>query len=125
MNSITLKPELTELYNLNQFILNKIGKEDLQINLIIEEIFVNIVNYSKTDLVTITIEYNNNTATIEFIDNGVEFNPLLKNKPKLPKSVDEAEIGGLGILLTKEMADKLDYSYINGENHLKIIKKVK
>lgn len=76
--------------------------------MIVEEIFVNIVDYSKT----------------EFIDNGIEFNPLLKEDPEIPTSIDEANIGGPGIFLTKEMADELYHNFKNDENHLKIIKKV-
>ena len=45
MSSITLKPEIKELYNLNKFILNELIEENLQVNLIVEEIFVNIVDY--------------------------------------------------------------------------------
>ena len=124
MNSITLKPEINELYTLNEFILNELGKENIQVNLIIEEVFVNIVEYSKTDFIIVNAEFNKPTLTIEFIDNGIEFNPLLKEDPPLPDDIDEAQIGGLGIFLTKEIADELDYSYIDGENYLKIIKKV-
>ena len=51
MNSITLKPELNELYTLNEFILNKLPHEDLQVNLIVEEVFVNIVEYSNADFI--------------------------------------------------------------------------
>ena len=124
MSSITLKPELNELYNLNKFILSELSEENLQVNLIVEEIFVNIINYSKTDFITVNVEFKKPTLTIEFIDDGIEFNPLLKENPKAPENIDETEIGGLGIFLTKQMADDLSYEYLNGENHLKIIKKV-
>ena len=124
MNSISLKPELNELYTLNEFILTRINKKNLQLDLIVEEIFVNIVNYSKTDFIKVKVEFENPTLTIEFIDNGIEFNPLLKEDPETPQSIEDTKIGGLGIFLTKELADKLDYNYINGENHLKIIKNV-
>ena len=123
MNTITLKPELKELYALNEFILNELQEENIQINLIAEEIFVNIVNYSKTEFITVNAEYEKPTLTLEFIDNGFEFNPLLKEQPALPNDIDEAQIGGLGIFLTRQIADELDYHYINGENHLKIVKK--
>ena len=124
MNSITLKPEITELYVLNEIILNELGEKNIQVSLIVEEIFVNIVDYSKTDFIIVNAEFIKPTLIIEFIDNGIEFNPLLKENPPLPDDIDEAQIGGLGIFLTKEMADELDYCYINGENHLKIIKNV-
>ena len=124
MNSITLKPEITELYVLNEFILNELGDKNIQVDLIVEEVFANIVDYSKTDFIIVNAEFRKPTLMVEFIDNGIEFNPLLKENPPLPDTIDEAQIGGLGIFLTKKIADELDYSYINGENHLKIIKKV-
>ena len=124
MNSIRLKPELGELYSLNEFILNELPEENLQVNLIVEEIFVNIVNYSKTDFITVNVEYEKPTLILEFVDTGIQFNPLLKEDPETPTTIDDAQIGGLGIFLTKEMADDLYYHYANGENHLKIIKKV-
>ena len=96
----------------------------MQLDLIVEEIFVNIVNYSKADFINVNVEFEKPTLIIEFIDNGFEFNPNIKKNPKIPKTVEESQIGGLGIFLTKKMADELDYQYINGENHLKIIKKV-
>ncbi|MBR4448207.1 ATP-binding protein [Methanobrevibacter sp.] len=124
MNSITLKPEICELYSLNEFILNELGEKNIQVDLIVEEVFVNIVDYSKTDFIIVNAEFRKPTLTVEFIDNGIEFNPLLKENPPLPDDIDEAQIGGLGIFLTKEIADELDYTYVNSENHLKIIKKV-
>ena len=124
MNSITLKPELNELYTLNEFILNKLPHEDLQVNLIVEEVFVNIVEYSNADFIKVNAIYENSTLTLEFIDNGIQFNPILQKEHKIPNSIDEAEIGGLGIFLTKKIADELDYHHINGENHLKVIKKI-
>ncbi len=124
MNSITLKPELNELYTLNEFILKEFPEKNIQVNLIVEEIFVNIVTYSKTEFITVNVEYADFALTIEFIDNGIEFNPLLEENPTIPNNIEEAQIGGLGIFLTKQLADELDYHYINGKNHLKISKKV-
>ncbi len=125
MNSITLKPELDELYTLNEFILDKLPEEDIQVNLIVEELFVNIVNYSKTEFIKVNAEFKNSKLSIEFIDNGIQFNPLLKEDHKPTDDIDNAEIGGLGIFLTKQIADDLNYDYINSENHLKIIKILK
>ena len=124
MNTITLKPELNQLYTLNEFILNELPKRNIQVELIVEEIFVNIVNYSKTDFIRVNVKYENETLTMEFIDNGIEFNPLLKEDYSIPNDIDEAQIGGLGIFITKEITNEIYYHNINGENHLKIIKKV-
>ena len=124
MSSISLKNELNDLYKLNEFILSILKKENLQVNLIAEEIFVNIVNYSNAKSIKVNGSFENQILTLEFIDNGIEFDPLKKENPKAPDSIDDAKIGGLGIFLAKEMSDELDYKYLNGENHLKIVKKV-
>lgn len=121
MKSITLKPELTEIYSLNEFILNELHKKNIQVNLIAEEIFVNIVNYSEAEFIAVNAEYENGTLMLEFIDDGFEFNPLLKEDHNIPNDIDEAQVGGLGIFLTKQIADELDYRYEKGKNHLKII----
>jgi anti-sigma regulatory factor (Ser/Thr protein kinase) len=124
MKTISLQPELNELYRLNDFIIDNLKEENLQVNLIAEEVFVNIVNYSNADFIKVNVEFETPTLTMEFIDNGIEFNPLLKEDPKAPETIEEAQIGGWGIFLAKEMADEIYYQHINGENHLKIIKKV-
>ena len=107
MNSITLKPEFNELYNLNEFILNELPEENLQVNLIVEEILSNIINYSKTDFITVNVEFNTPILTLEFIDNGIEFNPITKESTTLPDNIDKAQIDSLGIFLTKQIDDDI------------------
>lgn len=124
MTSIELSCELNELYRLNEFLDHILSKEDFQVKLIAEEVFANIVNYSDTDLIIVNANYENSILTFEFIDDGFEFNPLLKEDPKMPESIEEAEIGGLGIHLTKELSDSIKYERKNNKNHLLITKKV-
>ena len=123
MNSLKLKVELKELYILNEFIDEHYPNKDITLKLVVEEIFVNIVNYSNAEYIIVNIEANND-LTIEFIDNGIQFDPTLKEDPETPKNLDETQIGGLGIILVKNYADEIIYTYENNENHLKIIKKV-
>ena len=122
MNFLRLNMDINELYRLNEFINGLIQKENLQVDMILEEVFANIVQYSNSKYIDVYADFENQTLTVEFVDNGIPFNPLLKEDPELPDNIDDAQIGGLGIFLTKEMADELDYQYINGENHLKIMK---
>lgn len=121
MDSLKLKLELSELDTLMDFIF-KNYKEDYHIRLAVEELFVNIVNYSNADYLIVNVEYENE-LTITFIDNGIQFDPTLKETPKPPENPDEAQIGGLGIFFAKTYVDEMIYEYKNGENHLKIIKR--
>ena len=122
MSFLKITPNIDNLYQLNEFIHSIILKEDFQVDLIVEEVFVNIVNYSHSDFIQVNVDYTDKTLKMEFIDNGIEFNPLLKEDVNPPDNIDDAEIGGLGIHITKELSDEISYEYANGENHLKIIK---
>lgn len=121
MNSIKLKVELNELYVLKDFV-EQNYKEDMTIKLVIEEIFVNIINYSNAEYIIVNIDYDND-LTMEFIDNGIKFDPTSHERPGKPHNLEETQVGGLGIILVKNYADELIYTYENGENHLKIIKR--
>lgn len=81
MKSINLNKDLNEIYTLTEFIEKIIQKKDFQIDLMLEEVLVNIVNYSKCEYITVNAEFENSILTVEFIDNGTVFNPLLKEDP--------------------------------------------
>jgi anti-sigma regulatory factor (Ser/Thr protein kinase) len=125
MNYIKLKPLVNELTRLNEFIHGEVSTIGPDVDLIVEEVFVNIVNYSGCTFIRVNVEYEDSFLKMEFMDDGIQFNPIDLDSPNVPNNIEEAEIGGLGIHLVKNLADDLDYEYINNENHLKIIKKVK
>ena len=99
-----------------------------QIILATEEIFVNIAHYAYKDTdgdAKIKIKMVGSDAHISFIDSGPYFDPLKKEDPDITQSVEERQIGGLGIFMVKEMMDDVKYEYKNGENILTIIKTIK
>ncbi len=125
MNSLKINPSVDQLHDVMNFIHEQVPNKDIKLDLVIEEIFVNIVNYSKADFVKINADYSDDSImSIEFIDNGVEFNPLEQESPDFPECIEEASVGGLGIFFVKNFADELSYDYIDGENHFKIIKSI-
>ena len=95
-----------------------------QIDLAVEEIFVNIAHYSGSEEAVINCSFENRVLEICFSDSGVPFNPLDKADPDLTLNAEEREIGGLGIFLTKKFMDSVAYEYKDGMNHLKINKKI-
>ena len=95
-----------------------------QIDLAVEEIFVNIAHYSGAAEAIINCSFENDKLEITFSDSGVPFNPLAKPDPDLTLNAEEREIGGLGIYLTKKFMDTVSYEYKDGMNCLRIIKSV-
>jgi anti-sigma regulatory factor (Ser/Thr protein kinase) len=96
-------------------------KTQMQINLAVEEIFVNIACYAygdKQGTVTVKVANFKNEAEITFMDSGVPFNPLQKEDPNVHLSSEERQIGGLGIFIAKNIMDEIRYEYKNGMNQL-------
>ena len=92
-----------------------------RINVVLEEIFVNISNYSGAKaMIDIDFELNNRIFDVTFKDDGAKYNPLEHEDPDVKSDIEEREIGGLGIFLIKKMTDFIDYEYREGKNILKI-----
>ncbi|HCA21453.1 MAG TPA: ATP-binding protein [Lachnospiraceae bacterium] len=99
----------------------------LSVEMAIEEIYLNIVYYAyaqKDGDATILTDINekDRILTLTFIDEGPEYNPLLKEDPDTTMDIMDRPIGGLGILMVKKMMDDVAYCRENGENHLTIKK---
>lgn len=127
------KANKKELSNVQSFVEKELSKYECDkklinnINLAIEEVFINIANYAYKDKegkCTIEIIPNNSNITIIFADSGIKFNPLEKEDPDTTLSVKDREVGGLGIYLTKKIMDKVDYKYQNNKNILTMTKKI-
>lgn len=100
-----------------------------QIQLAVEEIYVNVANYAYapgTGKVSISCEITNNPhiATITFTDEGKPYNPFAKNDPNVDEQVSERRIGGLGVFVVKKIMDNIAYSYQDGKNILTISKRL-
>ena len=124
MKSMDLEPKVEELTRLNDFIREELSINQYDVKLIVEEIFVNIVNYSGCSNIKVFFELNDKKLKMIFVDDGMKFNPLLKENHEFPERIEDAQIGGLGIHLVKSLADDITYEYINDENHLTVIKSV-
>lgn len=95
-----------------------------RINIVIDEIVSNIVNYSEAKKVYITCQIIDNDIKLIFKDNGKHYNPLLNKDPLIDKTAEEREIGGLGIYMVKKMVDSINYVYVAGFNIMTLTKKI-
>lgn len=102
-------------------------KAQMQIDLSVEEIFVNIASYAYSDeggKADIFIYSENDEIVIKFADSGIKYNPLDKPDPDTSLSVEERQIGGLGIFLVKKNMDSVEYEYTDNQNILTVKKKI-
>lgn len=98
-----------------------------QIAVAIEEIFVNIVSYAQLtedEGIEVRCEVLDDPlrVVVQFLDDGVPFDPLAREDPDLSPEAFESRVGGLGIFMVKQMMDEVSYSYEGGKNTLTILK---
>ena len=104
-------------------------KARLQIDVAVEEIFVNIVHYAYQSgngnaEIRLWIEESPRSVVIEFRDSGKPFDPLAKPDPDVTLSANERQIGGLGIYMVKKSMDNVQYKRENDQNILTIRKTI-
>ena len=133
MKRLSVKATVESLDEVQSFIdqvLEEIGcsmKAQMQIDIAVEEIFVNIANYAYspeigTATVRIEVMADPPAVDITFIDGGIPYDPLAKADPDVTLSAEERQIGGLGIFMVKKSMDDVKYEYLDGHNILTLKK---
>ena len=135
MAELIVEAKLDNLAQVLQFVDSRLEEEDcpiglqMKIDVAVEELFVNIASYayapgSGSATVRMEVEENPKTVVITFVDRGVHYDPLAKEDPDVTLSINDREIGGLGIFMVKKSMDDMIYAYENGQNVLTIRKRI-
>ena len=109
MKTKSFTPEIESVHQIQKFVKENLPTSEenekwlLRIDLVIEEIVVNIINYGckgiENGIIDIMIDNSDNNIILEISDNGVAFNPLEKEEPDVTTGLDKRKPGGLGIFL--------------------------
>lgn len=104
-------------------------KEQMAIDVAIDELFANIAHYAynpETGYATVRVDVLKDPLSVEvtFIDNGRQYDPLAKEDPDTTLSLEDREIGGMGIFIVKKSMDAVNYEYKDGKNILTIKKNI-
>ena len=133
MEQLTIEATVENLQAVIDFAIERLEARDcpmktsMQMELVIEEIFVNIANYAyhpELGPATFCMEFEENPAAVRmtFFDEGKPYNPLERDDPDTTLDIDERDIGGLGIFLVKKNVDEISYEYAEGKNILRMKK---
>lgn len=133
MEKFTIDAKLENLPSVTEFVIDALESRDcpmkvtMQMELVIEEIFVNVASYAyKNDAGKVTIcrsfDEEPRALNLIFADSGTPYNPLEHKDPDTSLGAEEREIGGLGIFLVKKNVDEIFYKYENGQNILTVKK---
>ena len=95
------------------------------VELVFEEIVANIVRYGgepdRELAVSVWLELNGESIVLTFRDNGRPFDPRERADPAPPTSLEDARVGGLGVMLVRRVATGLDYCRTSDEHNQLIV----
>ena len=121
--------EVTRFSNFIKSVLEQLGIEKSlarKLRLAVEEAVVNVIDYAypvgTEGDITIHVMSDGHSIRFKIIDAGVAFDPTAKEKADTTLSIDDRQIGGLGILLVRELMDTINYEREDGQNILTLIK---
>jgi anti-sigma regulatory factor (Ser/Thr protein kinase) len=129
LKQIQLPAEISSLRTITEFVhsgaqLANFPESDLdRLDLVMEEVVVNVINYAYPDGQPGNIEVSYaieglGKLFVQVSDAGREFDPLAKDPPDLRLGLAERPIGGLGIFLVKRIARSISYSRVDNRNVL-------
>ena len=123
-SSLITKASLDYFDQVNDFVMKHLEeagcppKPSNHVLIAVEELVVNVCSYAYPDAspdnpgplrVHFTWTDDPCAIVIEIGDDGVPFNPLAHEDPERPENIEEAKIGGLGLFMTKELMDDIEY----------------
>lgn len=133
--SLHLRNDLSELAtvsrNLEEFATSLgLSKRTLfQLNLIVDELVTNIINYAYRDdaehRITVMVRLEEGSLVMRVEDDGIPFNPVLSEVPDCSCPVERRVVGKLGIYLARHFADDLVYERCGNRNVVTITKHVR
>ena len=131
-DQLVLANKVSEVKRLNAFIKSVTDRLGLppstagNIKLAVEEAVVNVIDYAypkgiEGD-VTVEADSNGKRLKIAISDSGMPFDPTEATRADTTLSVEERPVGGLGILLVRELMDSINYERQDGRNILTLRK---
>jgi anti-sigma regulatory factor (Ser/Thr protein kinase) len=104
--------------------LAKCDRQALELSL--DELLTNTISYgypeSEQHKIQVDINIRDNNLETVVQDDGVAFNPFEHEAPDLELSIDERNLGGIGIHLIKKFMDEFSYQRIAGRNVVTLLK---
>lgn len=97
----------------------------LRMNLVLEELFTNTVRHGhrgdSNAPVWVTLSAGDAGLNLTYEDTAPPFNPYGRPPDAPPDTtVKMRKIGGLGVLLTRRLADSREYAYLYGRNRIRL-----
>lgn len=91
-------------------------------SILLDEVVSNIVRCSGATAFRVALDRSAEALTMVFSDNGKAFDPLHEiDDPDVKASLEDRQIGGLGMFMVKKMAKSVSYARREGRNELTLV----
>lgn len=96
------------------------------VELVLEEAITNVIRYGYEGLppaerwIEIDLQVDLDEVQVLVVDDAKAFDPLDEGGLLLPDTLDDAQVGGLGLLMIRNTASRLSYERREGKNRLSI-----
>ena len=98
----------------------------MQIDLVLEELVLNAMSYGYPEggagCIRVHLQGQGALIHIDIEDDGIPFNPFSQPQPDFSLSIEDREIGGLGIHFVREFMDEFAYERKGSQNHVSLVK---
>lgn len=131
---IIISNDQTEVTRIAQFIdelgmsLQLSSDTTMTIGLAIEEAVTNIIRHAyptvRKSEITLRVHISSNVLTFLIIDDGISFDPTIKELSDTASTLDQRLTEGLGLLLIRRTMDEVHYHTTEGKNQLTLMKHV-
>jgi polar amino acid transport system substrate-binding protein len=119
-------PKISALLDERMHIYGFDSEEILDTQLAVEEAVTNIINHGykkKGGEIVVSGRISLDRIEVQITDAASRFDPLSVPEPELDSSIEDREIGGLGVFLIRKVMDVTSYRYESGKNILVLIKR--
>lgn len=98
------------------------------LDLSLEEMATNIIKYGYDDqlehFIELTLKLSPDAVTLHLVDDGHEFDPTKVGHVDTNTNLAERAVGGMGIHLTRQMIDLIEYERSGQKNILHLTKRI-
>ncbi len=103
-------------------------REIFQVNLVLEELVTNVIVHGlglgRPGAIRVRVSHHGGGLAIELRDTAPPFDPFQVPPPSLTASLEEREVGGLGVHFVRTAMDEWSYSREGAENVVRLGKKL-
>ena len=127
-HSFTLGHQIADISKLEEVIKDLETRWDVddksifQLNLVLEELISNTMFYGfkgrENGRIDVDLMFDGAYIYVDIYDDAAAFDPTGHDNDTTSHSLEERDVGGLGILLTQRISEDLQYKHEDGRNKL-------